>query len=216
MGIQLKAKTSIGSLFTAISILISFIGVSVNWYQDRQLEEAVLATQNRELSTEAYGKVLDWKSYNLQLYNEMEVLIEEVAMKYAGNRDNIYARDLFWLGITKLWNKLQEETREKGIKTFHLKLLSHNLDRDSTFVVTVNYIERLTEINHKAYMDEAQRAILNHDPAESAQTAVLGNVLRGINGKYRDKTETLFNNQTKRLDGYLQMIMAQSNRSLVR
>jgi hypothetical protein len=216
MGLQIKAKTSIGSLFTAASILISFIGVSINWYQDRELDEAVLAAQYRTLSTEAYGKVMDWKSMNLQAYNEAEILIEEVAMRYAHSKDNILARDQFWLGNTQIWHDLQEETLQKGIKTYHLKLLSHNMDRDSTFVITVNYIDRMLELNRKAYLEETQKAILNHDPSLAAETAVLGNILRGINGKYRDKTKLLFNKQVERLDGYLEMILTQSNYSLVR
>ena len=65
-------------------------------------------------------------------------------------------------------------------------------------------------------MDDAQKVILAQDPDTASETAILGNSLRGINNHYRNKTKDLYDKQTIRLDGYLKMILSQSNRSLVR
>ena len=207
MAIQLKSKTSIGSLFTAFSILASFIGVSINWYEDRQLDYAVQSAQVRDMSITAYSNIIYWQDLNNHFFDKAEELIEDVAITFRSTKDHVYARDEYWKGIIKLKNGVNYEIMQRELKTYHLKLLSYSLDSDSTFIKTVVILDKLLEMNQKDYLEESQRVILSQDTNDADQTAVMGNRLRAINRKYREKDAELFKKQLAKLDVYLQIII---------
>lgn len=215
MELEFENKTFFGILFTALSIIGSFIGVSINWYQDRQLEYAVQSAQIRELSIKAYSNILYWNDLNDHFYREAEELIEEVATAFRNSGEHVETRDVYWRGITNLRNKVDYEILQRELKTYHLKLLSYNLDNDSTFIKSVTIIDKMLEMNFKDYIQESQAVILSQDMSTAGQTAILGNKLRTVNRKFREKDRELFKKQFSKLDIYLQNITNTSDKELL-
>ncbi len=215
MKLKFRNEVSMGEMLTSISILISLVGVSINWYQDRQIVIKKQSTQMKELSIKAFSNVLSWKDLNLHFYDRAEILIEEVAQSFASKKDKILARDIFWKGVTAIKNELDYEILQKDLKTFHFILLSNGLDYDSTFLITITYVNKILELNHKDYLQETQKAILTEDIKNSLQTAILGNRLRAINDHYRNKTREIFKAESKKLESYLHSVIVATDKEIV-
>ncbi|MEQ9218491.1 MAG: hypothetical protein RLO17_10635 [Cyclobacteriaceae bacterium] len=189
---RFKREISVGELFTAISILISLIGVLYTWNKNQQIAISNEATRMRELSIQAFSNIQQWQEEERLFYNKAEVLIKQVSRSYTENHDRILARDMFWEEVSQLRNELDAKILSKDLRTFHFSLLNKGIDRDSIFITTIALIGKLLEFNHKAYLQETEKTILLEEIQDPSQSAILSNHLRKVNNKYKDRAQAIF------------------------
>lgn len=211
---KFKSEISVGELLTALSIIISLIGVLITWNKNQQIAISNEATRMRELSIQAFSNVQQWQEEEQLFFNQVDVLIKQVSRTYTETNDRILTRDMFWEGVTQLRNDLDTKIISKDLKTFHFQLLNKGIDQDSVFITTIALLEKLVQFNFEAYLKETELAILLKEINDPRESAILGNYLRNVNDKYRDKTKEIFREETLTLKKQLRAIITKPDRAL--
>jgi len=211
---RFKREISVGELLTAISIIISLIGVLYTWNKNQNIAISNEATRMRELSIQAFSNIQQWQDEEYLFFNQVDVLIKQVSRTYAESNDRILTRDMFWEGVIQLRNELDSKIISKDLKTFHFQLLNKGIDQDSVFITTVALLEKLVQFNFEAYLKETESTILLKEIDDPGESAILGNYLRKVNDKYRDKTTGIFREETLNLKRQLRSIITKKDREL--
>lgn len=216
-------ELSLGHLLTLLTILVSLLGVTYSWSEDRQLARESQANLVRDAAAESLTKLERMTSLtqflfieSLPAYVSTSEDIDRAEGK-ATNRASVRnARDRLWKDLEVAYLNTRERIVDEKVTSGYYKLMKYYPEGHDRYL---EVLRRQLDLFEKSYIELASRtedAVLRISSVGlDYQSAQLGNVLREINGVVRTSYTQESNKIQSSLETELKEIVTSSTADLL-
>jgi hypothetical protein len=185
LGFTVSPEVRFGEALTAVSVLITLAALLLGQAKDRGLRRKEFADRVRNAAAATLAKLERLRDISLLKYREAARLFVETSERLVGTQDVGAARDLLWKELANTQAAMAERVLKEDIETAYVGLYPYDVTVYERFAQAITRIKHLDDNAWARFMDAVQDAVLSwHGRMDDYQSALLGNQLRGLSGKY--------------------------------
>lgn len=170
--------------------VIALSGLVYAWLKDLQLKRKTYADQIRNAAGEVIAKLERRKAIMLSFYQEIQPIITDADILFTETKNTTKTRDFFWKDTIVVFNNIRLRILDEKIEVAYVSLMGYQPSIMPFYQETISQLVAIDDDMRSAALNKTQRIILNQDK-DKAQSAVLGNLLRGEifvqNGEFENR-----------------------------
>jgi hypothetical protein len=168
----------LGSLVTAVSVLIASASLAWTWVKDRRLREREYADRVRRAAITALVGLERWRELALALYDDIQPLLTEADVMLVETQDVVKTRDSFWRSLLVARREASRQFTLENLEATYQDLYVHDPSIHAQFA---DALQRLKSHDRDALgqlQQTTQRIILDMNARRPFASTDLGNLLR--------------------------------------
>jgi hypothetical protein len=172
---------SVGTLLTAITILLTAATIVTALNKDRKLRQTEYSDRIRRSAALVVAKVDRWRQLSLDFFSEIQPLITSADMLLTEERDAVKARDFLWRETITCHVALSRRKMDEQIEIAYSDMYGYDQRIHSLFTSAIDHLRSFEVEGFTAFLLASQDQAMSFRGTEiAAVSAQLGNAVRRI------------------------------------